>query len=73
MKKISISVQVVYSYEIEVPNRILKDEAELQSFADVEDPVYRDLCGVLSEAHLNHSAEVISITDDETGEVLYSY
>ena len=71
--KVSVCVDVHYIYEVDVAfDPDLEDETDLLNYVDVEDPVYRELCGVLGEAHLNYEGETTSIINDETGEVLYA-
>ena len=68
--KVSICAQVTYVYECEIPDET--DSIDLLLECDIADPVYGKLCKLLSENHLNFDGEIISIQDDETGEILYA-
>ena len=72
MKTLSICSQITYVYEVEVPDDYyFVDDEELLNYTDEQDPVYRELCGVLSEANLDYTGSTISIVDADTYEDLY--
>ena len=68
--KVSVNVALYYNYETEIPDDITR--GDLPWICDCEDPVYRDIAGVLHEAKLNYDAETISIIREDTDEVLYN-
>lgn len=72
MKTLSVCVQVTYNYEVEIPDdTVFEDEYDLLAYVDTEDPVYRDLCGVFCEAHLNYTGDTVSVIDADTGDDIY--
>ncbi len=68
--KVSIAVAVYYNYETEIPDDTTSKE--LLWVCDNEDPVYREIAGILQEAKLNYDAVTTSIIREDTDEVLYS-
>ena len=66
--KVSVCAQITYIYECEIPD----DTEDVILECDIGDPVYGKLCKLLSENHLNFDGEIISVQDDETGEILYA-
>lgn len=66
MKKVSVSAELHYSYEVEVP-----DDADILCYCDSADPVYSDLCKVLTKEHLNFEGNILSIVDEDTEEFYY--
>ena len=73
MKTVSVCAQITYNYEVEIPDDVtFEDEYDLLAYVDTEDPVYRDLCGVLGEAHLNYTGDTVSVIDADTGDDLYA-
>ena len=72
MKTLSVCTEIHYVYEVKVPDDYyFIDDEDLLNYVDTADPVYRDLCGVLGEAHLNYSGATISIIDADTGDNIY--
>jgi len=70
--KASVCCVIQYSYEVDLPDTLDTDDtSDLLNYVDTEDPVYRDLCGVLGEAHLNYQGDTVSIVAEDTDEVLY--
>lgn len=70
--KASVCCVIQYSYEVDLPETLDTDETcDLLNYVDTEDPVYRDLCGVLEETHLNYQGDTVSIVAENTDEVLY--
>ena len=70
--KASVCCVIQYSYEVDLPDTLNTDDTcDLLNYVDTEDPVYRDLCGVLEEAHLNYQGDTVSIVAEDTDEVLY--
>lgn len=71
--KVSVNCQINYLYEVELPEDIsVKNEDDFFNYIDAEDPVYRQLCSILGEAHLNFEGNVISIVDNDSDKVLYA-
>ena len=68
MRKVSVGCQVFYTFDIEIP----ENEDDIIGYVDVNDPVYQEMTKVLSKKHLNFEGEIISIIDENTGEVLYN-
>ena len=66
--KVSVNCSVTYSFEIDVPEMA----TDLLCYVDSCDPVYSDICKVLTEKGLNFDGEINSIVDEETDEVLYA-
>ena len=70
--KASVCCVIQYSYEVDLPDTLDTDDtSDLLNYVDTEDPVYRDLCGVLEEAHLRYQGDTVSIVAEDTDEVLY--
>lgn len=70
--KVSVCCVIQYSYEVDLPETLNTEETcDLLNYVDTEDPVYRDLCGVLGEAYLNYQGDTVSIVAEDTDEVLY--
>ena len=70
--KVSVCCVIQYSYEVDLPETLnIEETCDLLNYVDTEDPVYRDLCGVLGEAHLNYQGDTVSIVAEDTDEVLY--
>lgn len=65
--KVSVNCSLTYSYEIDIPEGV----SDLPCYVDSCDPVYSDLCKVLTKEGLNFDGVINSIVDDETEEVLY--
>lgn len=71
--KVSVCCQINYIYKVEIPTEVnVKNEIDLLNYVDTEDPVYRDLCGVLQEAGISFIGNTISILDNETADTLYA-
>ena len=68
--KVSVAVAVYYNYETEIPDDTTREE--LLWVCDNEDPVYREIAGVLHEAKLNYDAVTTSIIREDTDEIIYS-
>lgn len=66
--KVSVCCEVLYNYEIEIPD----DVDDIESYSDECDPVYREICGVMVDAHVNFTGRLISIVDSNTDEVYYT-
>ena len=70
--KASVCCVIQYSYEVDLPDALDTDDTpDLLNYVDTEDPVYRNLCGVLGEAHLNYQGDTVSIVAEDTDKVLY--
>lgn len=67
--KVSVCAQVTYYYEVEVPETV----TDIECFCDSADPVYPRFVKALVNEGLNYNAEILSIVDDDTEEVIYSY
>lgn len=68
--KVSVAVALYYNYETEIPDNTTKEE--LLWVCDNEDPVYREIIGVLHEARLDCDAVTTSIIKEDTDEIIYS-
>lgn len=66
--KVSVCCEVLYNYEIEIPD----DVDDIESYCDSCDPVYREICGTMTDAHLNFTGRLVSIVDSDTDEVYYT-
>lgn len=71
--KVSVCCEIVYSYEVEVPN----DEedcapTDLKTYCDLCDSVYKEISDTMIDAHLNFMNRIISIVDSDTDEVYYT-
>jgi len=71
--KVSVCCEIVYSYEVEVPD----DEedcapTDLETYCDLCDPVYGEICGTMADAHVNFTGRLVSIVDSDTDEVYYT-
>ena len=64
--KVSVCANVVYHYEVEIP-----DGVDIVSFADSADPVYPRFVKALVNEGLDYEGEIVSIIDSETNEVYY--
>jgi len=64
--KVSVYATVNYSYEVDVPD----GEEDLISYCDCEDPVFQSLCKVLDKGRVEYDAEITSIVDSKTGDIL---
>lgn len=65
--KVSVQAQVNYSYEVEVSD----DNNDIASFCDSADPVYPRIVKAMMFEGLNYEGKLISIVDEETGEILW--
>ena len=65
--RVSVNCSVTYSFEVDIPAEGVND---LPCYVDSCDPVYRDICKVLTEKGLNFEGTINSIVDEETNEVL---
>lgn len=73
MKTVSVCTAITYLYEVEIPDDVsFNDKYDLLNYVDTEDPVYKEICGVLGEAHLNYEGRTVSIVDAENDEALFS-
>ena len=71
--KISVCCNVQYWYDVEVDSEVnVKDQDDLLDYADTNDPVYRTLCGVLTDANLDYEGNIVSILN-EKGECIFTY
>jgi len=68
--KVSVACVVYYNYELEVPDGL--DESELLSECDCNDPVYSDITRLLDSKHIDHDAEITSIINEKTDDLLYT-
>lgn len=71
MRKVSVSTSLFYTFSCEIPDELTGDEA--MNYCDFEDPVFKSFCKILEKNNLNYDAEINSIIDEETDEVLYDY
>ena len=65
--KVSVCARVTYYYEAEIP-----DGADIECAADSADPVYPRFVKALVNEGLNYNGAIVSIVDDDTGEVYYA-
>ena len=70
--KVSVCATITYQYELEIPEEVNnKDIENIADYCNNEDPVFSDLCKILSKNHLNFDSELISIVNDESDEVIW--
>lgn len=70
--KVSVCATVTYQYEVEIPEELNDvDKITITAYCDGEDPVFSDLCKVLSKNHLNFDGEIISVVDENSDEVIW--
>ena len=68
--KVSVACVVYYNYSLEMPDGI--DQSDLLSECDCNDPVFEDICRLLDKKRIDHDAEITSIIDEATDNVLYT-
>ena len=70
--KVSVCATITYQYEVEVPEE-LKDESgmPITAYCDDKDPVFFDLCKILSKNHLNFDGEIISVVDENSDDIIW--
>ena len=68
--KVSVACAVYYNYSLEVSDDINK--SDLLSECDCNDPVFQDICQLLDKKRIDHDAEITSIINEETDDLLYT-
>ena len=68
MKTVNVRARVTYDYQVEIPD---DTHVDLESYCDLTDPVYTKLCKLLSDNHIQWEGEILSIVDENTGELLW--
>ena len=71
--KVSVRVNVSYSYTLDIPDDTAAND--IVEIADTDDPVYKDISRILN-ANPNvddYDANTVSVINDETGDYLYEY
>ena len=73
--KVHVTCQVYYGYDMEVPQEIIDnpEDLDLVEFCDSEDPVYPLLRDAFVKRNVDWDAEMLSITDDETGKKIWKF
>ena len=72
MKKVSVSVNLNYYYEVEIDDALVNDKDELLYECGAKDPVFADLVNALVRNHVDwDNVFTNSIIDTETGKTLY--
>ena len=72
MRKVRVNCSVSYAYEVELPDDIdVIDDEALIIAVDGPDPVYQAISNILRDAKLEYNGMIDSVTDAETGELLY--
>ena len=66
-RKVSVCCQVTYQFEYETN----VEKEQIPWDADTNDPVYKEICKILTDNHLNHDGIILSIVDEETDEILF--
>lgn len=70
--KVSVCATITYQYEVEIPEDLNEESREtIAAYCDDKDPVFSDLCKVLSKNHLNFDGEIISVVDEDSDEVIW--
>lgn len=65
MRKVSVAVQIDYNFTLEVP-----EDKDILTYCDTEDPVFGDIAGIFYNSDIPFGAEIVSIIDNNTGELL---
>jgi hypothetical protein len=68
--KVSVACAVYYNYSLEVLDGI--DQSDLLSECDCNDPVFEDICRLLDKKRIAHDAEITSIINEKTDDLLYT-
>lgn len=72
MKTVNVRARVTYDYQVEIPD----DEKEcamtdIACYCDGSDPVYSDMCKLMANTGIQWEGEILSIVDENTGELLW--
>lgn len=72
MKTVNARAKVIYDYQVEIPD----DEEEgamddIASYCDGCDPVYSNMCKLMTNNNIQWEGELVSIIDENTDEVLW--
>ena len=72
MKTVNVRARITYDYQVEIPD----DEEgcapiDLESYCDSSDPVYFGMCKLMETKGIEWEGELLSICDDNTGELLW--
>ena len=70
MRKVSVNCSLTYAVILEVPEDL--QGTELMTHCDIEDPAFPELCKTVAKFTHSFDGAIISIVDDDTGEVLYT-
>jgi hypothetical protein len=71
--KVSVRVNLSYSYTAEIPDNT--DPDDILDAVDTDDPVYAGFSRILNldPAITDYDANTVSVINDETGDYLYEY
>jgi hypothetical protein len=71
--KVSVRVNLSYSYTAEIPDDT--DPDDILDVVDTDDPVYTGISRILhlDPAITDYDANTVSVINDETGDYLYEY
>lgn len=72
MKTVNVRARVTYDFQVEIPD----DEVEcamgdIACYCDGSDPVYSAMCKLMETKGIEWEGEILSICDDNTGELLW--
>lgn len=72
MKTVNVRARITYDYQVEIPD----DEEgcatiDLETYCDSYDPVYFAMCKLMETRGVQWDGELLSIVDENTGEVLW--
>ena len=68
MRKVSVTCQIDYIFEVDVPEEELDD---VIGYVDCEDPVYQKITRIFGEHNIDFNGKIISIMDNETEKFYY--
>ena len=67
--KVTVSATINYEYEVDIP----ETEDDIVGYCDLEDPVYREVCKIFQQHHIEQDGIINTIIDNDTDNILYNY